>query len=457
MNIPRIVIAGTHSGVGKTTISVGIMAALTEQGLKTQGFKVGPDYIDPGYHLLATGQPSRNLDSWMLGKDKVKQSFQSAGRHADICVIEGVMGLFDGNRKNGTGSTAEIAQLLAAPIVLVIDVRSMGQSAAALVKGYQTFWPQLKFAGVILNRIGSEGHRELVTEAIEHHCEIPVLGALSKNDTISTPERHLGLLPAAENRRANENIASLGNMISNSIKISTLLEQAKAAPPFHVMHSNKKSNKSKVTIAVARDEAFNFYYQDGLDVLRQQGAKLVYFSPLHDNSLPPQTDGIIIGGGFPESYLKELSDNTDMLRSLRKAHHSGMPIYAECGGYMYLTDSITGLDELTYSMVGLITGTSTMHRRLVGMGYIEAAALADNLLCSKGELLKGHEFHYSKSHPQQPANAFKFYGGRDADGRVDGYAADNLLASYLHLNFLGHETQAANFLKRCLEYKNGRV
>ncbi len=454
MNVPRLVIAGTSSGVGKTTISTAIMAALHRRGFRVQGFKTGPDYIDPGYHRLATGLVSRNLDSWMMGREKITQSFFYNGSKADICIVEGVMGLFDGSLGDGSGSTAEIAGLLQAPIVLVVDTRSMAQSAAAVVYGYQNFWPHLNIAGVILNRVGSDKHRITATRAIEDRCRIPVIGAIHRDARLSTPERHLGLLPVPENKTAKEKIETLGATIEQLLDLDLLVQIAQSAPQMDVPVNtlNIAETRPAVKIAVALDEVFNFYYQDSLDTLTALGANLVFFSPLHDTKIPPGACGLIIGGGFPEMYLKELAANREMRAHIGHAHKHGLPIYAECGGLVYLAERVTGLDGETYPMVGIVPGSCTMETKLVGMGYVTAEALSDNILCSKGYTLKGHEFHYSSFTPAGKSSAYKLYGGRGPDGRLDGHARGNVLASYLHLNFFGDPTLAEGFVNKCREF-----
>ncbi len=450
MNLPRLVIAGTSSGVGKTTLATAVMAALARRGYRVQGFKAGPDYIDPGYHRLATGRFSRNLDSWMLGEEKLLQSFYLAGSRADLSIVEGVMGLFDGAQKDGTGSTAEVAIALKAPVILVIDVRSMAQSAAAVISGYQKFQSQLNLAGVILNRVGSEKHRKVVTEAVEGYCNLPVIGAVFRDSNLSTPERHLGLLPVPENNAAGDKVETLGKYAEQCLDLDLLIRIAGSAPPLKT-NVEIAETEPKVTIAVARDEAFNFYYQDGLDTLAALGANLVFFSPLHDHKLPAGSRGLIIGGGFPEMYLRELAANREMLAAIAGAYRRGMPIYAECGGFMYLTKGVTDLKNNTFPLAGIVPGYCIMRNKLVGMGYVTALAQCDNILCDQGYRLKGHEFHYSDYYPVKPLNAFEFYGGRGRDGRLDGYARENLLATYLHLNFFGDRSLAVRFIDRCLK------
>lgn len=451
MNLPRLVIAGTSSGVGKTTLATAVMAALTRRGYRVQGFKAGPDYIDPGYHRLATGRFSRNLDSWMLGTEKVVQSFCRAGSRADLSIVEGVMGLFDGAQEDGTGSTAEVALTLKAPVILVVDVRSMAQSAAAVISGYQKFQPQLNLAGVILNRVGSEKHRRVVAGAVENYCRLPVIGAVFRDARLSTPERHLGLLPVPENNAAGDKVETLGKYAEKCLDLDLLVQIAGSAPPLRTNIAAVET-APKIIIAVAWDEAFNFYYQDGLDTLTALGAKLVFFSPLHDHKLPAGARGLIIGGGFPEMYLRELAANREMLAAIDGAYRRGMPIYAECGGFMYLARGVTDLRNHTFSLAGIVPGYCVMRDKLAGMGYVTARAQADNILCDRGCELKGHEFHYSDYYPVKHLNAFKFYGGRGRDGRPDGYARENLLATYLHLNFFGDRSPAVRFIDRCLKW-----
>ncbi len=454
MKLPRVVIAGTHSGVGKTTLAVALMAALSKRGYCVQGFKVGPDYIDPGYHRLATGRFSRNLDCWLMGEDGVYQSFCAAASRVEISVIEGVMGLFDGARTGGTGSTAHVARLLKAPVILLVDVRSMGQSAAAVVCGFQNYWPDLQVAGVIINKVGSDKHRDMVRKAIERYCGVPVLGAVYRNGDLFTPERHLGLLPVAENNQAREKVAALGRHAEKAVDLEQVIKIAESAPPL-ALPALPQPQSRRVTVAVARDEAFNFYYQDSLDVLTACGARLVFFSPLHDRALPVDVHGVIIGGGFPEMYLQQLSANRKMIAALHEAGEAGMPIYAECGGFMYLSRQVTDLKGNSYPMAGLVPGFSVMTKKLAGMGYVTAVARYDNLLCSRGERLNGHEFHYSHYLPAagETNTAFSFYGGRGADGRPDGYAKDNLLASYLHLHLFGQWKAAQRFIRFCKRYR----
>ena len=330
--IPRVVIAATKSGSGKTTIVTGLLAALKQKGVKVQPYKVGPDYIDPGYHRLASGQPSHNLDSWLMSMDTMVEVFANSASKAELAVIEGVMGLYDGGRK-GISSTAEIAKSLAAPVVLVLDCKSMGASAAALALGFKLYDKDVKLAGVILNRLGSDNHEKIIRDALEE-LDIPVLGAVRRNDSLVMPERHLGLLPVEENQE-QEIINRMGEAMASQIDVDEIIRIGKNAGVMEVKDKELNDNgKTKVRIGIARDEAFSFYYPESIRVLEAKGAEIVEFSPLSDDELP-QVDGLIFGGGFPEMFADKLSANRALIEAIKSAAHDGMPIYAECGGFMF--------------------------------------------------------------------------------------------------------------------------
>lgn len=452
----KIIIAGTHSGAGKTTVANGIMASLTQKGYKVQCFKVGPDYIDPGFHTIATGRVSRNLDTWMLGEDSVKELFYRASQDADISVIEGVMGLFDGSGKEDfNGSTAHVARLLDAPVILVLDVKSMAASAAAIVLGFKNLDPRIKIAGVILNRVGSPRHRRLVEEAIQQYTQIPVLGCLNRLNDLSMPERHLGLVPAAEQAGIKEQIDRVGSVIGENIDLNKVMEISESPVPEHEVKLFQEKSAEKVRIAIARDEAFTFYYQDGLDILGHHGAELVPFSPLHDKELPQNIGGIYIGGGYPEMFLNQLGQNESLMEEIRSMNAQGMPIYAECGGLMYLCEAIKDFEGNSYPMVGLVPGITQMEKRLVAMGYVSAAARTDNLLCQKDEELRGHVFHYSSLKPvDEEFNwAFNVTNSRREGQTPDGFVHKNLLASYFHFHFAANPSATKRFVQKCLYYK----
>lgn len=460
ISIPRVVIAATSSGSGKTTIATGILASLRAAGCRVQSYKIGPDYIDPGYHQMATGRPGHNLDTWLVPEEKISEIFLSTAKDADIAVIEGVMGLYDGGRK-GISSTAAIAKLLGAPVILVIDAKSMGDSAAAVALGFQQYDRELNFAGVILNRLGSETHKTMICEAMAR-LQIPVLGCIFRDEVLKLPERHLGLTPVTEND-AKDVVIRIQRAISAQVNLSGLRNIAESAPPLHIknitMHTGKNSNK--VTIAVAQDEAFSFYYPESLSVLEEMGAELLPFSPLHDKRLPDAADGLIIGGGFPEMFTKELAKRADMRASIAAAGQRGLPIYAECGGLMYLTRRITDFSGMSHEMVGLIPAECKMNNKLQNVGYIMAEALHYNVLCEKGAMLRGHEFHFSsmlvddKTKEQFPW-AFNFTKVRTNTEYFSGYAHGAILASYLHLHFAGNRASAHKFIETCRQYSKNK-
>ncbi len=462
MKIPRIMIAGTHSGVGKTTITTAILSLFTKAGLNVQPYKVGPDYIDPTYHSTATGNKCRNLDSWILGEQAVRQFFINSATKADLAVIEGVMGVFDGSSGNSdTGSSAHIAKLLGCPVVLIVDVKSMARSAAAIVLGFKNFDPRLKIAGVILNRVGSQRHLGLVTEAIETYCNVPVLGYIKKNAKLELPSRHLGLVPTVEGGSLLEKISGLSEEIREGINTDGLLKAAQSAG--ELSHGDwdeftpAANNQQKARIGIAMDEAFSFYYEDGLEILKKKGAELIPFSPLHDNALPPDLHGIYIGGGFPEIFLKELSVNGKLKKEIYDAGSAGLPIFGECGGFMYLNESIIDFEGKDHPMIGLIPGKCIMERKLVGMGYVTARCMTDNIIAPAETQIRGHEFHYSRFEPndnkQEFSYAFELTRNRVGGKAFDGYACNNILASYLHTHF-GSDTGLADcFVEKCRQFK----
>ncbi len=468
LKIPRIMIAGTHSGVGKTTITTAVMASLARAGYKVQPYKVGPDYIDPTYHTMVTGNKSRNLDAWILGEDNVYRLFIVSAAGSDIALIEGVMGVYDGS--SGTaekGSSAHIAKLLKCPVILIVDVKSMARSAAAMVLGYKAFDPDLNIAGVILNRIGSERHLKMVKEAIEYYCDIPVVGYVRKNARLELPSRHLGLVPTIEGGELPEIVNSLSSEVREGIDINLLMEIARGAQnltpalerdPSMTMRGDiqaqHQSGSGKVRIGIAFDEAFSFYYQDGLEALEKQGAELIPFSPLHDRALPDEIGGIYIGGGFPEMFIEQLSANHSMAGQIREAGLAGMPVFAECGGLMYLARGIVDFQGKDFPMVGLVPGRCIMEKKLVGMGYVVAESLSDNILMPAGEKARGHEFHYSRLEPDSNdiSYAFRLTRNRYRETVLDGYARDNILASYAHLHFSADPGLAQRFVEFCRQH-----
>ena len=459
LSLPRIVIAGTHSGAGKTTIATAIMAALAGKGHRVQPFKVGPDYIDPNYHGAATGRVSRNLDAWMMGEETVREMFARSAREAGLSVVEGVMGLYDGLGSTSYGSTAHIARLLQSPVLLVVDVRSMSRSAAALVLGYRQMEPELNLAGVILNRVGSRRHFNLIKEAIEDTCRVPVVGFVPREAGLTLPERHLGLLPAFEKSGLERHIAALAQTVQQGIDVEAVAGLAASAPAFTEVKNPLmpvQPSGSTVRLGVCYDRAFNFYYRDGLDLLAALGAEPVFVSPLADACLPQKLDGLYIGGGFPEMFLESLAQNEGFREDLRRAAASGLPVYAECGGLMYLTGAIADFTGREYPAAGVLPGCCRMEKKRAALGYVRGEVLHDSILASRGKLLHGHEFHYStwqEAGQCMPAYRLTKTGGES--GREDGLVRENILASYLHLHFAGCPEAAANLVEACRRYRRG--
>lgn len=450
--IPRVVLAAAQSGSGKTTIATGLMAALRQAGLKVQAFKVGPDYIDPGYHSLACGRPGENLDSWLVPASDIPALFACSCEGADITIIEGVMGLYDGGRK-GVSSTASIAKLLHAPVLLVLDAHAMAASAAAIALGFRDFDPEVNLAGVIANRLGSESHAQMVREACEA-IGIPVYGTLRRDPRLQTPERYLGLVPTQENDDAAI-VGQWGQAVSDALDIDRIRVLAASAPPLHVAaYMDRPKPGKSVRIGFARDEAFSFYYASGLQELRAQGAELVPFSPLLDAALP-EVDGLLLGGGFPEQFAATLSGNSAMRSSIREAAEAGMPIYAECGGYMYLMQELIDPSGTAWPMAGVFPGRAVMTEKLQMVGYVTATLQQDTVLGPAGTELHGHEFHFSREEGNAGASArpFHFVKLRNGDAYPAGQQVRHALGSYLHLNFAGCPEAAQSFLKEAVTWR----
>lgn len=457
MGQKRIVIAGTGSGAGKTTITVGLMAALKKQGFVVQGFKCGPDYIDPTYHTAVTGRVSRNLDSWMMQHDVVREIFVRGSEGADISVIEGVAGLFDGkNPLTNEGSTAEISNITNSPILLVVNCASMGRSAAAIVKGFQCFSEGVHIAGVIANRVGSEKHYHLIKEAVEQECGIPVIGYLIREEEIEIPERHLGLVPSLERGDLQPLFDRLADLLMKTVDMQKLL-QLSTAEPVQVNKSlfAEKSTGKNVRIAVAKDAAFHFYYPENLELLEAYGAEIVFFSPLRGEKVPDNVQGLYIGGGFPEEFADELSSHKEVTESIRRAILAGLPTLAECGGFMYLTEEIETTDGYSFPMVGLIPGKIKMQKRLAALGYRKVGGTEENFLFGPGDWAKGHEFHYSTFSPKgEYAYAYRI---TEPDKRLgEGYVRRNLIAGYTHLHFASNPEMVRRWIEKCNEVERSQ-
>jgi len=449
-----IVIAGITSGVGKTTVATGLMGTLRQRGLKVQPFKTGPDYIDPSYHTWVSGEPSRNLDSWLLSGDAVLELFGRAMKGRDIAVIEGVMGLYDGHSSvNEEGSTAELAKLLGAPVILVVDSRKGARSLAAMVSGYKAFDAALNLGGVILNGIGSDDHLRLCREAIEHYTKTAVLGYLPRRNNLSLPERHLGLIPTVEGPAGKEFLENLVEQCQATLDIPEILrlsEQAKV-PEVEPTLFPQEPKPPVARIALAQDRAFSFYYQDSLDLLGAWGAEIVPFSPLQDRELPQGISGLYIGGGFPELYAAELAENKSIKDAIKMAAGRGMPLYAECGGLMYLGRSIRDLEGNEYTMAGAIPVSSQIDSPHLSLGYRTVKALGDGPLLRRGETVRGHEFHWSVL--EKNADMPNAYSIIDKGKRREGFHRRNLLASYIHLHLGSLPSMVGRFIENCQKFR----
>ncbi len=452
--IKAVVIAGVSSGAGKTTVTTGIIGALARRGLSVQPFKAGPDYIDPGYHTQAAGRPSRNLDTWMLPREAIVELFCRACSGADVAVVEGVMGLYDGRSATGdTGSTAELARMLGLPVLLVVDASGAARSLAAMVLGYKSFDPDLKLAGVIFNGISSESHYQMCREAVAQATSLGILGYLPQKPDLVLPERHLGLVPMIEAPAAQDFFRKLATQAEQTIDLNRLMTiAAEAAPPEAPMTLFPQEPQTKMArIAVAQDRAFNFYYQDSLELLEEWGAELVPFSPLADAELPRGLDGIYIGGGFPEIYALELAQNRPMLSAVRRASQDSVPIYAECGGLMYMGRSIRDLSGQEHSMAGVLPVASHMDEARLVLGYRTVRALADGPILHQGEEVRGHEFHWSKldREPQQEA-AYLIV----EQSRREGFRMGSVWASYIHLHLASRSGLAQRMVTFCRRRRN---
>ncbi len=528
------VIAGTGSGSGKTTITLGILSYLSKLGYKVAPFKVGPDFIDPGHHRAITGKISRNLDSWMLSRatnerifakgctDNTKKCADNIDEDgfadidnicttADIAVVEGVMGLFDGySGTSEAGSTAQMAKWLNLPVILVVDAKSMARSAAAIVQGFENFDPEIEFAGVIFSKTGSLRHYEYLKEAVEANCKMRCLGYIPRTPEIAMPERHLGLVTSDEHKLSSDVITKIVDMIDKNTSIKELVQnlpqhQNNQQEHQKLLHHHKlpqhhKCNISQlqsqndgihtqnIRIAVARDKAFCFYYQENIEALERYGAQIVEFSPISSKTLPSDVSGIYFGGGYPELFAQELSLNKSLIEEIRQKSLQGMPIYGECGGFMYLCKDITGFEESTkvnallardnhqstaqyrdtdikefrkkYPMTGCFPFSAVMSKKMRSLGYRQITLKQDTVIGKKGDILRGHEFHYSSLEDE---NSYNFqlkqvYQTTARDGQeisLSGYQINNTLGSYLHVHFDSMEGGAAEaFANACRKFYN---
>lgn len=438
MTFPRLVIAGTQSGVGKTTVTLALLAALRARGRRVQAFKAGPDFIDPGHHAAVTGRPSRNLDGWMLGRDLNCDIFLRAAADADFSIIEGMMGLFDGSSPTAeVGSTAELAKQLDAPVLLVIDGSAMARSAAAMAAGYARFDPNVRVVGVLFNRIGGERHYRLLKEAVEQETKLEVVGYLPPDAAFTVPDRHLGLRTAIEQGTMDlyDRLAGVAMHTVDLEKIEALAQLAGPLTPFPGTPRQTALERGKVLVGVAYDSAFCFYYADNLELLEAEGAELVRFSPMRDAYLPA-VDLLYLGGGYPELYGDVLASNAAMRKAVREFSAWGGVIYAECGGLMYLTQGIRDFEGRYHEMVGIFPAEAIMRKPGVTLGYREIELMRPCVLGEAGVRARGHEFHYSTLVPKGTLDyaCMMTDAQRHARGR-DGLINGNTLALYTHLHF----------------------
>lgn len=470
MNIPRLVIAGTNSGCGKTTVATGLMALLTRKGYQVQPYKVGPDYIDPMFHRFVTGRASRNLDAWMMEAEILRALFLKNAAAADIALIEGVMGFYDGlGGTSPEASTAHVARLIQSPVLLVVNAAGMSLSIAALIKGYQDFIPDSgpRIQGVVLNNIKSESHYALLQKIIAEHNGIKVLGYLPQLQEVSLPSRHLGLVPQVEQEDLHLKIDRLVQTMERTIDCDGLLAIAGQAEELHSDFRLPLQKGPAVKIAVAQDRAFNFYYRDNLDLLEDLGAELSFFSPMADTALPAGISGLYLGGGYPEMFAAELQENLPLRRGVRTAIEEGLPVYAECGGMMYLCEAIIDGNDNRYEMCGIFPFQSKMTAGLRRFGYVSVAMTADNVLGAKGDAIRGHEFHYSELLPvaagiAQDPRFEPSYQIRKKDSAGNeriwegGLTYRNVLAGYPHLHFWSNPQLAARFVQKCRVFQGGK-
>lgn len=453
MKQSRIMFAGTSSDVGKTTIVLGVMRALRNRGLKVQGYKAGPDYIDTAFHTFATGNYSRNLDTWMMTEEVILNLYSKNAVDSDIAIMEGVMGMYDGADVRSTiGSSAHLSKITKTPIILIINGKGVAASAAAMVLGFKNFDSDVEIKGVIVNQVSGEKHYELIKDAIEYHVGIKCLGYLKNQKEISLKSRHLGLIPSVEVDSLDKKIDLVAKLVEETIDLDLLLEIASTAEVINSTDLIKEKEK-KVRLGVARDSSFNFYYQDNLDLLESLGCELVMFSPVNDNKLPKDLDGLYIGGGFPEVFGKELEENISMRNSIKTAIENNLPTYAECGGLMYLTEYIEDLEGNKFKMCGVFENGSKMTKTLQRFGYVNVTLNKDSIIGKKGTSFKAHEFH--RSIVTENTELLKVYDINKETKNLNwncGYMKYNCLGGYPHIHFYSNLDVAINFVKSCENY-----
>lgn len=447
LNLPRIVVSAPHRSSGKTTLSIGLCAALSKAGLEVQPFKKGPDFIDPMWLTAAAGRDCHNLDLFMMGEEKIFESFQRAASGADISLVEGNMGLYDSTDLEGKGSTSDMARSLKAPLILIVSTRNLTRSVAPLLLGFQRFEPDISIAGVILNKVSGPRHESKLRAAIERYTDLEVLGAIRRRPDIGIIQRHLGLKPAKEELGAAAVVDAIAAIIAESVDLDRVREVAVSAPDIEsLILPEPVFPAPTIKLGVAQDRAFTFYYPENLEALRAAGAELVPFSPMADDRLPV-VDGLYIGGGFPEVFMAELEANAAMREQIRRAVEDGMPVYAECGGLMYLSRSMSWQNEKR-QMVGALPCDIVMHEKPRGHGYMELEASGAGNWFESGLVIRGHEFHYSEVVNLGEVDfAYKVVRGNGVDKEHDGILHRNVLASYTHLHSLGSPGWAEGFVE----------
>jgi cobyrinic acid a,c-diamide synthase len=449
------VIAGNKSGVGKTTLTLALVAALVRRGLKVQTYKVGPDFLDPTYLAIASGRPCYNLDGWMSGRDYVKTLFARTAGDADVAVIEGVMGLFDGaDHASVEGSTAEIAQWLNAPVLLIVNAHGMSRSLAALVKGYAGFEKDIRIAGVIANQCGSAKHGTLLESALEASACPPLVGAVPRGAVPELKSRHLGLVTADTMSLSPEVLDSLASVFERHAHVGRILQMAGQSPSLTAALPEAETKPARIRLGIARDRAFHFYYQDLFDELIHRGCSLEFFSPLDDTRLPEGLHGLYLGGGYPEAWAGELSANEHMINYVQAFAQTGRPVYAECGGLIYLSQGIETLDGKTHKMSGILPAAARMLERRQALGYVEATLEHDSLWGMKGMRVRGHEFHYSAL-TSNPAGkdgwrtVYTLRKTRTKEPSQEGFQHGSVLASYVHLHLACRPQSLDRFVALC--------
>jgi cobyrinic acid a,c-diamide synthase len=445
--VNALVVAGTASGVGKTTVALSIIAALRSRGLTVQPFKCGPDFIDGGHLAVVANRAVRNLDTWMLNAEANREIFSCASASCDVAVVEGMMGLFDGVAGSSEeGSTAEIAKFLDLPVVLVVDAGNSARSIAAVIRGFETFDLGLRFAGIVLNRVAGDAHFRMLDSAIRQSSVVPVLGWLPVEADASIPERHLGLHTAAEGITAGiPTLARLGNRLD----IEQLLNAAYNQPSETAPISRAQPKYDGIRVGIARDRAFSFYYEDNLDLLRESGAEIVEFSPIQDSALPENLHALYFGGGYPELYASALSCNSSLLQDIRSFAKANKPIYAECGGLMYLAEKLTTIDGQNYPMAGLLPVAIEMTKSLVHFGYADVEFTHDCLLGEKGTLVRGHSFHCSRIVAHDSLRCvYRVHYSLSNRTEPEGFVYGSVLGTYIHLHFRSNPSLVSSFLRQ---------